>query len=226
MTTSQMVHVNRRTTLGWLATAVALSATGIRLPFHGQALADPTSDSGLPDTMGYGNDPNLFDPHAPWPRIMTPSQLRDVATLADMILPKAGSYPAPSEVGIADFVDEWISAPYPDQKRDRTLILDGLVWLDNVAKQRWQSDFGSLDPGRQMQLFEPIVHLPVNGDAEAMKAYHFFRRLRTVAVGAYFSLPQNFEQMGYIGNVAMDSFPPPTAEENAFIDRALAKLNL
>jgi hypothetical protein len=59
-----------------------------------------------------------------------------------------------------------------------------------------------------------------------MKLYGFFRRLRSVVVGAYYSQPRNYAEIGYIGNVAMESFPLATAEENAFIDRAIAKLNL
>ena len=226
MTTSQMIRVNRRTTLGWLGGALALSATGIPLPFKDEALAAPKPGVGLPGQVGYGNDPDLFDPHVPWPRIMTQPQLRQVDALADIFLPKVGSYPAPSEVGISDFVDEWVSAPYPDQQRDRALILEGLTWLDSEAERRWQSDFNALDASRKTQLLELTAQLPTTNDPQAMKLYGFFRRLRSVTVGAYYSLPQNYAEIGYIGNVAMESFPPPTAEENAFIDRALAKLNL
>jgi hypothetical protein len=226
MTSSPVVRVNRRTTLGWFSAAMALSATGIPIPSGGRAFAGPAPGAELPAQAGYGNDPDLFNPHVPWPRTMTPTQLRQVDMIADIILPKVGSYPAPSEVGIADFVDEWISAPYPDQQRDRVLILEGLAWLDTEAERLWQSAFHALNASRKTQLLEQTARAPTTNDPQAMKLYGFFRRLRSVTVGAYYSMKQNFAEIGYIGNVAMETFPPPTSEENAFIDRAIAKLNL
>ena len=226
MTASYQIIVNRRTTLGWLASAMAISAAGVPMSLGNWAQAAPASDSMHHAAVGYGKDPNLFDPHAPWPRIMTPAQLRQTAVLADLFLPKTDSYPAPSEVGIAAFVDEWVSAPYPDQQRDRALILDGLAWLNREATRLGQPDFGSLDTARQTQLLGQTAQLPVSNDLQAMKLYGFFRRFRSVTVGAYYCLERNFAEIGYMGNVAMDSFPPPTPQEDAFIDRAIAKLNL
>ena len=37
----------------------------------------------------------------------------------------SGSAPSASSLGVPDFVDEWVSAPYPDQVKDRPIILDG-----------------------------------------------------------------------------------------------------
>lgn len=46
--------------------------------------------------------------------------------LADVLLPADAHGPAPSAVGIADFFDEWLSAPYPIQQADRALIVPAL----------------------------------------------------------------------------------------------------
>lgn len=226
MSASQSYSVTRRTTLGWLSSAMSISAFGIPM-----SLANWAQGASAPDAMpvaaaGYGKDPNLFDPHAPWPRTMTQDQLKQAGVLADLFLPKTASFPAPSEVGIADFVDEWVSAPYPEQQRDRALILDGLEWLDHQANQLSKPDFCSLSQSQQLQLLGQTAQLPASKDPQAMKLYGFFRRFRSVTVGAYYCLERNFAEIGYMGNVALESFPPPTAEENAFIDRALAKLNL
>jgi hypothetical protein len=226
MTASHRFTVNRRTTLGWLTSAMAISAFGVPMSLANWAQVATASDTTPLAAVGYGKDPNLFDPHAPWPRTMTPNQLKQASVLADLFLPKTGSFPAPSEVGIADFVDEWVSAPYPEQQRDRALILDGLAWLDREAARLGKPDFCSLSTDRQIQLLSQTAQLPTSTDPQAMKLYGFFRRFRSVTVGAYYCLERNHAEIGYMGNVAMDGFPPPTAEENAFIDRALAKLNL
>lgn len=223
MTASDKVRVSRRTTLAWLSGAMAMSATGLSMSLATEASAAPTL-SAASGPAGYGNDPDLTNSHGPWPRILTPSQLKQVNALADIFLPKVGSYPAPSEVGVADYVDEWVSAPYPDQKRDRGMILPGLAWMDSEANRLWQLDFNALDVARKTQLLEQTSRRPTALDG--MRLYLFFRRLRSVVVGAYYSLPQNYAEIGYIGNIALEAFPPATAEENAFIDRAIAKLNL
>jgi hypothetical protein len=205
---------------------MAISAFGIPMSLAHWAQGASVSDSVTAAAVGYGKDPNLFDPHAPWQRTMTPGQLKQTGVLADLILPKTATFPAPSEVGIADFVDEWVSAPYPEQQRDRGLILDGLEWLDLQANQLGKPDFSSLGHDQQLRLLSQAAQLPVSKDPQAMRLYGFFRRFRSVTVGAYYCLERNFAEIGYMGNVALESFPPPTVEENAFIDRALAKLNL
>lgn len=176
---------------------------------------------------GYGLDPNLNDPKAPWPLIMTKTQKRQISVLADIILPKTPKYPAPSEVGIPEFVDEWISAPYPDQLKDRSLIFDGLDWMEAESQRRWKSGFLHLHRAQQTSLLEVLSVTPPNpASIEASTLHSFFRRLRAIVVGSYYSLETNFAQIGYIGNVALASFPPPTPEENAFIDHAISNLHL
>jgi len=177
---------------------------------------------------GYGRDPNLLNPTVPWPRTMTKRQLTQVATLADLILPPTATAPAPSAVGIHDFVDEWISAPYPDQRKDRALILPGLKWLDTQSKTRWRKLFVVLSPEQQIALLGDLATPPSPGgtDMAAVRRFQFLWRFRSISVGAYYSMKRNFAEIGYLGNVASDSFPPMTKEETAFVDQAIAKLGL
>jgi Gluconate 2-dehydrogenase subunit 3 len=67
---------------------------------------------------------------------MEPHQLQHTAVLGDLILPGSTTAPAPSALGIPDFVDEWVSAPYPEQLEDRKTILEGLRWMDAEASRR------------------------------------------------------------------------------------------
>src|SRR6202012_4490649 len=78
-------------------------------------------------THGYGTDPQLTKPEeAPRKRIMTRDQLPTAAILAAYILPANATAPSASALGVPDFVDEWVSAPYPDQVKDRPVIMNGL----------------------------------------------------------------------------------------------------
>ena len=214
----ELIRVSRRTTLAWLGSAIAVSAAGVMLP--------PFAAAADHQPKGYGNDPDLLKPTVPWPKTMSKRQLQISAMLADLILPPTGMAPAPSSVGIPDFVDEWISAPYQEQQRDRGLMLPGLAWLDSEAGKRWKKSFIEVSDGQRLQLLTEISTLPTQGDLAAGMRYGFFRRFRTVVVGAYYSLQQNFEEIGYVGNKPQRAFPPPTQEETDLINKAIARLGL
>ena len=65
---------------------------------------------------GIGGDPNLFKKEIPWPRVLSDAEKRTVAALADLIIPADEHGPAASAVGVPDFIDEWVSAPYEQQQ--------------------------------------------------------------------------------------------------------------
>ena len=53
-----------------------------------------------------------------------------MAALCDVVIPADDRSPSASAVGVTDFIDEFVSAPYPDNVRDGKKILEGLAWLD------------------------------------------------------------------------------------------------
>ena len=218
-----LFRVDRRTTLRWFSGAALGGASLSLLP---SAVGAQDAGEGPIVASGYGLDPDLQHPSAPWPRTMSARQLQLAAVLADLILPATATAPAPSAVGIPDFVDEWVSAPYPDQRRDRALILPGLLWLDAEANRRWGRAFTDDVDDRQLALLAILATPPASADPESGARYGFFRRFRSVAVGAYYSLERNFPEIGYFGNAPQEAFPPPTEQEIAFIDKAITKLGL
>lgn len=189
-------RLSRRATLQWLAATSAASA----IPYWSHAASGATPLA--PGAQGYGTDPNLHQPVVPWPRTMTSHQLQLTAVLADLILPAAANAPAASAVGVPDFIDEWVSAPYPVQLEDRKTLFDGLVWVDTVGSQ------------------DAIVQ-----DALASQS-NFFRRFRYLVVAAYYTTPEGFQDIGYTGNVPLASYPPITDEERRVLQRELEKLGL
>lgn len=213
-------RVDRRTTLAWLSGAI-VGGAGL-LP----GIARATGEDAVRPALGYGLDPELLNPTLPWPRTMSAEQLRTAAVLADLILPPTPSAPAPSACGVPDFVDEWVSAPYPDQQRDRALILPGLLWLNSESARRWGAAFPEVRAERQGRLLAEISVAPSSSDPEAMRRYGFFRAFRTVSVGAYYSLERNWAEIGYVGNKPLAAFPPPSADDLVFLNAAIAKLGL
>jgi hypothetical protein len=209
--------ISRRVTLQWVAaTSLALAgpayAGGYRLVAYRRT------------PEGYGQDPDLNHPLTPWHRSMTSHQLQLTAVLSDFILPGTQDAPAPSEMGIPDFIDEWVSAPYPDQQTDRSIFLAGLKWLDDEAHQRWGQTFLVSAPDRQRQILDVIA---LDRSNVAVSIHHrFFLRLRFLVVGAYYTTEAGFRDIGYVGNVALESYPPPTAQEIEILEEQFRQLGI
>ena len=216
--TDYVPKLSRRTTLQWIAaTSIALA-----LPDTVSA-ADVQRIEPTPVPQGYGTDPNLKAPVIPWPLLMTPHQLQQTASLADLILPGIAAT-APSELGVPDFINEWVSAPYPDQLRDRAVIVGGLQWLDAESARRANRGFLELSDVLRQSIVNDIGQK--NPKPPFIDQQSFFQRLRYLIVGAYYTTPEGFKDLGYIGNVPIDNYPPITEEERAILDKALSTLGL
>jgi hypothetical protein len=167
---------------------------------------------------GYGLDPNLVTPQAPWPRTLDLTTLAVIDILADAILPGNSSEPEPSKIGISAFFDEWLSAPYQKQRDDRQLILGGLGQLDTEC----QSRYGCGVRGLSLSQVEALLAWL----AADITSRPFFARFRYLVVGAYFTTDAGMELLGYRGNVPLDSFPPITSEARLVIQQELSRLGL
>jgi len=205
--------VDRRTAMGWvIAVGAALGGTGVVVWGNGRQ---------HPSHRGYGTDPKLVKPDpAPWSRIMTREQLQAAAILADFLLPATANAPAASALGVPDFIDEWVSAPYPDQVKDRSIVLDGLDDLFWQARRRFGVGFLAATPAQRREI---MGSLPTSSKP-ATKT--FFKKVRNLVVGAYYTTPAGFRDIGYIGNVARQADPGPSPEVLAAIEARLKKLGL
>ena len=127
-----------------------------------------------------------------------------------MILPADAQGPAASSVGVPDFLDEWISAPYPGHDADRKIVIDGLAWIDAEAQKRFQNGFANLIARQKNAICDDICHAP-DAKPEFRTAAQFFRKFRDLAAGGYYSTPEGMKDIGYTGNVALDKYegPPP-----------------
>ena len=202
----------RRDVMKFLAGAgVFLSAGGV----------DVASAHRVPAKQGYGTDPLLnkvYQPGEAWPLTMSMEGKAATTALADVILPEDDLGPAASAVRVPDFLDEWISAPYPDQQEVRPVILDGLAWLDRESKRRFRKVFAKLGQKEQHEICDDICD-PARAKAEFKTAATFFRTFRSLVMGAYYSTPEGWKAIGYEGNVALEKFDGPPPE-------VLAKLGL
>ena len=158
---------------------------------------------------GIGGDPNLLKKEIPWPRVLTDAEKRTVTALADLIIPADDHGPAASAVGVPDFLDEWVSAPYEQQQKDLKTIRDGLAWIDSEAQRRFGKGFADAAPEQQTALLDDIVK---EGTDARKQAFSFFTLFRDRTAGGYYSTPEGWKAIGYVGNVPMAEFPGPPPE--------------
>ena len=192
------LSLSRREALRRILTASALATT---LDLRGFA-AEP----GAP---GIGFDPNLLKKEIPWPRILTAEEKRIVTALADAILPADEYGPAASALGVPDFIDEWVSAPYEQQVKDRKTIRDGLAWIEAEALKRFGLGFAGCSGEQQTAILQDIV---TEGSAARKGGRAFFLLFRDRAAGGYYTTREGWQAIGYTGNVPLAEFPGPPIE--------------
>jgi hypothetical protein len=188
--------MDRRMAVKWVMAASA----ALRLPsISFDALA------AAPAAQGYGKDPDLLKSYTSgdlWPLTLTKEQRATAAALCDLIIPADDVSPAASSVGVVDFIDEWISAPYPEHAVDRKTVLDGLAWIDKEAQRRYSSAFAKLSAKQMSAIADELT-----GDAAA-----FFARYRALTAGGFYTTKVGMRDLKYVGNVPLVTFEGPPKE--------------
>jgi len=225
-------RVDRRTTIKWLAATIVAANSGCASNgrFLGEEIPpSPGSADALlgvarnPGGSGYGTDPDLLNPVVPWPKTMTFTQLQTTSALCDLILPEDEQSPGASTLGVHDFIDEWISAPYEQQQLDRQSILSGLEWLEQQSRERFDESFTSVHDSQASELLDDIA----NSDQRSDEMMEFLDRFRYLSVGAYYTTVEGMADIGYIGNVPISGdYPGPSPEAIEHLAGVLEQLDL
>lgn len=189
---SRHLHMNRRETMKWTAAVASILAMG------GVTGCRNSYVKGS-EPKGYGKDPRLVDPETGhWPSLLESQDRALLTAVIDTILPATDTQPSASEVGVVEFFEEWLSAPYPDFVSDRELILPELRRLPSAAEAR------SWVAVRQ-------------GDAA-------LARMRILTAAAYYTKPLGHTAIGFVGNEPLPEFKGPPPEVLDHLEREFAKL--
>ena len=197
-------RLNRRVALGWIASATAA------IPML-ESLGEAAEIAPAP--RGYGPDPDVVRRYSPgdlWPLTFSEERRRIVIALCDIVMPADDTSPSASSLGVHDFLDEWISSPYPGQAGDRKLILKGLDWLDAEAQRRGTSNFVTLTKSDQIALCHELAK-EAKSDSRKFPG-SFFLRIRDLITGGYYTTPEGMKDIGYLGNVPMAEWNGPSPE--------------
>jgi hypothetical protein len=199
------LQIDRRTAFKWVLAAVA----ALQMP---EAFAQEIGK--VIAVKGYGKDPDLLKAYTPgelWPLTLTAAERRCAALLSDVILPAEGEWPAASKVGIVEFIDEWISAPYSRMTEDRILIVQGLKQLDALTQLRFNKPFVDLSATQIAAICDELAPGPKQRK-DAEQATRFFERFRELVAAGYYTTPQGMRDIGYVGNVPLARYDGPPME--------------
>jgi hypothetical protein len=201
-------RMDRRQAIKWVLTAAAaVSVTSAdSLGFGAPAMAAAAA-------AGYGTDPKLNEVYKAgdlWPLTFNKKQRLAAAALCDVIIPADERSPSASQLNVHDFIDEWISAPYPRQRKERKVVLDGLAWLDTESRQRFKKSFAELSNSEQNAICDDICYRP-KAKPKLAQAADFFSTFRNLASSGFYTTPEGMKDLQYLGNVALAKFdgPPP-----------------
>jgi hypothetical protein len=205
-------QIDRRQALKWIGAAAAAAAI---FPHASAQDKLPRPASTAPGGQRIGTDPVLNKNYVPgdlWPLTLTSKQRKAAASLTDLILPPNNpGDKLPSQLGVQEFIDEWISSPYDETLNDRPVITEGLDWLDAEAQRRFQKDFADLAEPQKCAIADDICGKTAV-KKEFKSAQNFFNRFRYLAASGYYTTPQGWKDIGYVGNVPTVNFDGPTPE--------------
>jgi hypothetical protein len=116
-------------------------------------------------------------------------------------------------VGAPDFIDEWVSAPYDDNRDDKVVVRGGLVWLDNEAAGRFGEGrrFRDLAPEQQHAICDDICWVETAGPGYEAGA-RFFAKVRDLTATAFWTTDEGMRDLQYIGNTPLAAWGPPPPE--------------
>jgi Gluconate 2-dehydrogenase subunit 3 len=204
----ELSRIDRRVAIQWMLTATA--SVALRAPL---ALGTDVTTASL-KAKGYGPDPSMVKAYKPgdvWPLTFTEPQRKTTRALCDVIIPADDTSPSASAVGVQDFIDEWISSPYPAQAGDRRIILEGLKWIEDNAQRQFGKAFADLAYEQQSTICEDISSA-TKAKPEHKKAVPFFKRMRDLVAGGYYTTPEGMKAIGYVGNMPSGTFEGPPLE--------------
>lgn len=160
---------------------------------------------------GTPSDPVLINPtpKISWEKVLMPAELTTLAALCDAIIPADEKSPAASKVGAPDYINEIASEP----SRGSLLvqIRGGVAWINAEAMKRYSKPFHELSEIERTAICDDICFVPKT-KPEYLVGALFFDRVRDLTAGAFYTTPEGWKDIGYIGNVALPEFKGPPVE--------------
>ncbi|GAB2902574.1 gluconate 2-dehydrogenase subunit 3 family protein [Microbulbifer echini] len=168
---------------------------------------------------GTPTDPDLLNPVVSWEMQLDASELAVLAALCDVIIPADEISPSASSVGAHHYINEYVSAPYTNNKADLVTIRGGVVWLEGESRRRFAVAFIELSETQKSAICEDIKWVR-SAKPEFQAGARFFAKVRVLVSTAFYTTEEGMADIGYVGNRPMASFPgaPPEVLKRLGLD--------
>ncbi len=177
---------------------------------------------------GYGTFPDYFEigETGPWPKILSEQHKRQLEKFADLILPATESAPAPSVIGIADFFDDWTSAPYPWMTDTRKTVHQGFIWMDKQADLMFGKNWLELSEAQASEVLI-LMRDASRDEGPLSRPAWMYKNLRELIIGAYYTTEEGEQDLGHIhAQPITGDYPGPTGEALNHIRDLIISLDL
>jgi len=122
-------------------------------------------------------------------------EMKTIAILADIIIPKDETSGSATEAGVPDFIAFIVK----DMPRYQTPLRGGMKWLDIQCMKRYNADFASCTQAQQIEIVDEIA-FPEKAKPEMQQGVAFFNTMRDLTACGFFSSKIGIADLGYAGN--------------------------
>ena len=132
---------------------------------------------------------------SPAAAFFTPTELRTVRILSDLIVPRDDHSGGATDAGVPEFLD-FVMTEWPE---NQTPIRGGLAWLDRESTRRFTRPFRELASNQQTAILDDIAY-PARARPAMAPGVEFFNRFRDLVLSGFYSSKEGVKDLGYIGN--------------------------
>ena len=143
------------------------------------------------------------------PKSFSAAEFALVSRIADLIIP-ATDTPGAVAAGVPAYIDGVVQNNPQHLPRFR----EGIWWIERVAREKFDTPFGSLTEAQQIGILTPLCEAVDAGRVEN-DGERFFRLMKNMTADGYYTSRVGLvEELGYKGNTVLASFPECTHPEH------------
>jgi hypothetical protein len=131
-------------------------------------------------------------------------EMKTIAVLSDIIIPKDAHSGSATEAGVPDFI-EFMAKDKPELQ---TPLRGGLGWLDIQSKKRFGPVFVELTEAQRLEIVEDIAY-PDRKKPGMSQGVAFFSLMRNLTASGFWSSKIGIDDIGYKGNTPNQWDGPP-----------------
>jgi hypothetical protein len=150
------------------------------------------------------------------PKFFTAEEWRSLNILVDYIIPRDAKSGSATDAKVPEFIDFMLTDTEQNiSVNNQNAWRNGLKWLDDESTRRFQRTFVTAnDPQRRVILND--IAWPARAPDGMNDGVNFFNRARNMTAAGFFSSAIGWQDIGYIGNVAVPQWtgcPQPALDK-------------